>query len=127
MTKHALNGDTLTEHSPFEISFGQWANCVEIGLGENMGFMKIWRCGELQVWGQDADPLDKPSITFTPEHADLLEQLAAELRAREKEYAEYKGRLQESEESQRQEEPLPNQPQLNLRENEERSATAGSS
>lgn len=89
--------------SPFETGFGRFADGIEIGLND-MGFMKIWRCGELQVWGPDADTLDKPSITFTPEHADLLEMLAAELRARATEYAEYQSRVQGLEETQRLEE-----------------------
>lgn len=89
MKKPALDSDSLNRHSPFDVGFGQFANCIDIGLGEEMGHLKIWRHGELQIWGQDADPLGEPSIVFTPEHADLLEQLAAELRASESAYAAY--------------------------------------
>lgn len=98
---HPLSSDVFTGHSPFEVGFGRFADGIEIGLENDMGFLKIWRCGELQVWGPDADTLDKPSITFTPEHADLLEMLAAELRARATEYAEYQTRVQALEETQR--------------------------
>ncbi len=104
MSRKNSDDDVLAKYSPFEVSFGQWANCVEIGLGEDMGFMKIWRCGELQIWGANADPMDEPSLTLTPEHADLLEQLAAELRARGTEYEEYLARKQESDEQERREE-----------------------
>jgi hypothetical protein len=79
----------LDGYSPFDVGFARFANCIELGLGEGRGFMKIWRHGQLEVWGQDADPMGAPSVTFTPDDAELLRELANELESRAGEYEEH--------------------------------------
>jgi hypothetical protein len=80
----------LEGYSPFDVGFGQHANYIEIGLGVNRGFMKMWRHGQLEVWGDDADCNGEPSMTFVPDDAELLRELANELESRAAEYAEWK-------------------------------------
>lgn len=80
----------LYGHSPFDVGFGRFANYVEIGLGTERGFMKIWKHGQLEVWGNEDDPNGEPGLTFTPEDAELLRELANELESRAGEYAEWK-------------------------------------
>jgi hypothetical protein len=79
----------LDGYSPFDVGFGRRVNCMEIGLGDERGFMKVWVHGEFQIWGNEEDPLGPPSITFNPGDAELLRELANELESRAGEYQEY--------------------------------------
>jgi hypothetical protein len=80
----------LEGYSPFDVGFAKWANYIELGLGVERGFMKIWKNGQLEVWGNEDDPNGEPGITFTPDDAELLRELANELESRAAEYAEWK-------------------------------------
>jgi len=98
MAKRYNDNGTLQGYSPFDVGFGQWANYVELGLGPERGFMKIWRHGELQIWGKDSHELEDPDVTFIPEDADLLRALADELESRATEYEQYLAEQREKEE-----------------------------
>lgn len=80
----------LEGYSPFDVGLGKFANYIELGLGVERGFMKIWKHGQLEVWGNDDDPNGEPGLTFTPDDAELLRELANELESRAGEYAEWK-------------------------------------
>jgi hypothetical protein len=79
----------MENFSPFDVGWGRHVNCMEIGMGEDQGFMKIHSHGVLEIWGTDADPLGPPSITFNPDSAELLMGLAQECVSRKAEYENY--------------------------------------
>jgi hypothetical protein len=79
--------DFLRQCSPFEAGSGRHCNLIQYPFGPEVGFMKLWRHGRLEIHGNHSEDDGEPCMVLIPEDAEILMDIARDLAAMEEQYA----------------------------------------